>query len=190
MKQYIKLSQYAKLKSVTYTTAWNHFNANKIEGAYKDSSGSIFVPTQNEINYKNCAVYARVSSNEMKDNLVRQKERVEEFANSNGYDIICSYKEIASGMNDNRKQLNKILDRDDWNTLIVENKDRLTRFGFNYIKKLLEKNNKKIVLLNETNNKKEDLMVDLISIIYSFSARMYGLRRKKKKEDIKKFIES
>ena len=48
---------------------------------------------------------------------------------------------------------------------------------------------KKIIVLNNTQDDKEDLMKDLVSVIYSFSARMYGLRRKKNKEDIIKFIE-
>lgn len=63
-------------------------------------------------------------------------------------------------------------------------KDRLTRFWFNYIKTLCESKGKKIIVTNASENDKEDLMKDLISIIYSFSARMYGLRRKKNKQDI------
>ena len=107
----------------------------------------------------------------------------------NNLDVIDSYKEIASGMNDNRPILNKILQRTDWDILLVENKDRLTRFGFNYIKTMLETQGKKIFVVNNTEDDKEDLMKDLISVIYSFSARMYGLRRKKTKEEIIKFIE-
>lgn len=98
----------------------------------------------------------------------------------NKFNVIDSYKEIASGMNDNRTILNKILQRNDWDVLLVENKDRLTRFGFNYIKTLLETQGKKILVVNNTDDNKEDLMKDLVSVIYSFSARMYGLRRKKK----------
>lgn len=97
----------------------------------------------------------------------------------NKFNVIDSYKEIASGMNDNRTILNKILQRNDWDVLLVENKDRLTRFGFNYIKTLLETQGKKILVVNNTDDNKEDLMKDLVSVIYSFSARMYGLRRKK-----------
>lgn len=64
-----------------------------------------------------------------------------------------------------------------------------TNFGFNYIETLLNINNKKIIVVNRTDDDKTDLMQDLISIIYSFSARMYGLRKKKNKEDIIKFLE-
>jgi len=188
-QRYIKLSEYAKNKSITYRTAWGHFKNNKIKGAYKDEMSNILVPLSNDTDYSKCACYARVSSNNMKDNLLRQQERLNTFANANGYEITKSVKEIASGMNDNRKKLNKLLNDDSWNTLIVEHKDRLTRFGFNYIKLLLESKNKKILVINESNEDKTDLMEDLISIIYSFSARMYGLRRKKNKTEIINFLE-
>jgi putative resolvase len=100
-----------------------------------------------------------------------------EFANANGYIIKKEYKEIASGMNDNRKILNKILNNQDNKVIIVENKDRLTRFGFNYIKNLLELQDRFIIVVNENNSPDEDLMKDLISIITSFCCRLYGMRR-------------
>lgn len=187
-QKYIKLSEYASNKSITYRTAWSHFKNGKIEGAYKDETGNILVPITNRFDYSKCICYSRVSSNSMKDNLIRQQNRLEEFASANGYEIIKSVKEIASGMNDNRPKLIKILMDDSWNTLIVEHKDRLTRFGFNYIKMLLESKGKRIIVINQTNEDKSDLMEDLVSIIYSFSARMYGLRRKKNKESIIKFL--
>ena len=190
-QRYIKLSEYARNKSITYTTAWNHFKKGLIEGAYKDNTGHVLIPIKSvsKIDYDLVALYARVSSNSMKDNLTRQQERLENYASSNGYTITKSVKEIASGMNDNRKKLQKLFSDDSWNTLIIENKDRLTRFGFNYIKQLLELRNKKIIVINQTNDDKTDLMADMISIIYSFSARMYGLRRKKNKKDIINFLE-
>lgn len=187
-KKFIKLSEYAKNKSVTYRTAWRHFKEGKIEGAYKDKYNSIYVPINKHIDYKQCVCYARVSSSKMKDNLIRQQKRLEEFASSNDYNIYKSVKEVGSGMNDNRQKLIKLLMDDNWNTLIVEHKDRLTRFGFNYIKMLLESKNKRIIVINESNEDKNDLMEDLVSIIYSFSARMYGLRRNKNKESIIKFL--
>jgi predicted site-specific integrase-resolvase len=54
---------------------------------------------------------------------------------------------------------------------------------------LLNLQNKKIIVVNQTNDDKTDLINDLVSIIYSFSARIYGLRRKKNKEEIIKFLE-
>lgn len=190
MQSYIKLSEYARKKSITYKTAWNHFKSGLIEGAFLDNSKHVLIPIINENKVNNAVIYARVSSNDRKDSLISQQKRLEEFAVLKNYNIVGSYKEIASGMNDNRKILNKILSDDSWNVIIIENKDRLTRFGFNYIKQLLNKNNKDIIVVNITDDDKQDLMKDLISIIYSFSARLYGLRRKKNKEEIINFIKS
>lgn len=190
LQKYIKLSEYAKLKGITYQTAHRHYQKGFIPGAYQDAADSIYVPVTNQNNYNDVATYRLVSSNEMKDNLIRQDERLREYAIRNNYNIIKSVKEICSGMNDCRPKLMSLLTDNTWNTLIIENKDRLTRFGFNYIKTLLETLNKKLIVINESDDDKSSLMEDLISIIYSFSDRMYGLRRQKKKEDIIKFIES
>jgi predicted site-specific integrase-resolvase len=190
MDKYIKLSEYAKKRSITYRTAWTHFKMGKISGSFKDDLGNIFIPDFDTTDYTLCACYSRVYSNEMKENLIRQQDRLEEFASANGFKIVKSVREIGSGMNDSRYKLIDLLNDDSWNTLIIEHKDRLTRFGFNYIETLLNKSGKKILVINKSNEDKNDLMQDLISIIYSFSARIYGLRRKKKKEDIKNFIES
>lgn len=186
----MKLSDYAKMKSVTYRTAWNWFIKGKLPKAYKDEFGHVYIKMDDETRNNKTIVYARVSSNERRKSLLEQQARLENYATMNNLDLIDSYKEIASGMNDSRPILNKILERDDWDVLLVENKDRLTRFGFNYIKTLCETKGKKILVTNTTEDDKEDLMKDLISIIYSFSARMYGLRRRKNKEEIIKFIES
>ena len=187
----VKLSEYAKIKRITYKAAWNRFKEGRLDGALQDEFNRIYVKMgDEETKGKNAVIYARVSSNEQKASLLQQQARLENYAKLNGLDIVDSYKEIASGINDNRPVLSKILQRDVWDILLVENKDRLTRFGFNYIKTLCESKGKTILVTNQDEDDKEGLMKDLISIFYSFSARMYGLRRRKKKEEIKKFIES
>ena len=64
-----------------------------------------------------------------------------------------------------------------------EHKDRLTRVGFNYIKVLLNSQGKDVEIINEAREEKEDLMQDFISIITSFCARIYGMRRQKRKTE-------
>lgn len=174
-----KLREYAQLKSLTYRTLWNKFKDGKLPNAYKDEFGHIYVRQNTDENKGKTIIYARVSSNDSKNSLNEQQARLENYAKINNLDVIDSYKEIASGMNDNRTILNKILKRTDWDILLVENKDRLARFGFDYIQTLLETQGKKILVVNNSEDDKEDLMKDLVSVIYSFSARMYGLRRKK-----------
>jgi len=132
---------------------------------------------------KKVAIYARVSSNENKTNLESQADRLKEFAIAKGYTITHIVKEVGSGVNDNRKKLLKLLQKSDYGILLVEHKDRLTRFGFAYIKTLLEDKGVRVEVVNEAEDETSDLMKDLISIIYSFSARMYGLRRSKRKTE-------
>jgi predicted site-specific integrase-resolvase len=174
----MKLSQYAKLKGVSYRTAWNWFKNDKIPNAEQIHSGTIVVnsniiiPTQN-----NVVIYARVSSYQQKEDLIRQIERLNAFAAANGFIVEKVIKEIASGMNDNRTILNKILLNPNFSTILVENKDGLTRFGFNYIQNLLSIQDRKIIVINESKSTDDDLLKDLISIITSFCCRIYGIRR-------------
>jgi predicted site-specific integrase-resolvase len=183
----IKLSEYAKLHGVTYRTVWNKFKAGKIPNAYKDEFGNILVKIENlKENLKlsnKVAIYARVSSNENKSNLDSQANRLKEYAIAKGYMITHIVKEVGSGVNDNRKKLLKLLQKNDYGILLVEHKDRLTRFGFSYIETLLEDKGIKVEVINEAEDETSDLIQDLISIIYSFSARMYGLRRSKRKTE-------
>lgn len=188
MEQYMKLSDYARQKSVTYTTAWNHFRKGLIVGAQKDASGHVLVPIPKVDINTQAVLYARVSAHQMKDNLLRQQERLEEFAHQRGFNIVKSVKEIGSGMNDTRPKLSALLTQDDWGTLIVEHRDRLTRFGFNHLQLLLEKQGKTILVVNPNGDERQDLLQDLVSVVYSFSAKLYGLRKQKKKEDIIEFL--
>jgi putative resolvase len=187
-----KLRDYAKKFNVCYRTAWNRYNKGLIDGAFKDKMGNILIPVKELDNNKfiNAAIYARVSNNSAKDNLDRQMERLVDFTTKNGFTIKYEVKEIASGMNDSRHKLCKLLAKNDWDILVVENKDRLTRFGFNYIELLLKTKGKEIIVVNETNkDTKEDLISDLVSIVYSFTARIYGLRKGRSKgETIKNII--
>ena len=119
-------------------------------------------------------MYARTSSSQNKDLIENQAKRLEAYAIAKGYKIRQIVKEFSSGLNDERKQLTKILQENKYDKIIVEHKDRLTRFGFNWIQ-LLTGN--RIEVINEAKEKDEDIMKDLISIIYCFSARIYGLKR-------------
>ena len=141
-------------------------------------------------------IYARVSTTKQKEDLNRQIEMVKGYAISNGYKIEKIFKDIASGMNENRTEFNLLL-RDVFNgnvdTVFVSYKDRLTRFGFDYFKHIFEEFGTKIVVLDELEETNSDFQTeltnDLISIIHHFSMKLYSNRRKKLKE-IEKIIES
>lgn len=179
----MKLSTYAKELGISYRTAWKWFKEGKIKNAYKTESGTIIVPERAMDKPDYIITYARVSSSENKKNLETQSERLQEFCMANGWIIKENVKEVGSGINDKRKKLEKILNNDEITKIVVEHKDRLTRFGFNYLEILLDKRGCKIIVINVTDSDKNDLMQDLISIITSFTARYYGLRRSKRKTE-------
>lgn len=175
----IKLSQYAKLNQITYKTAHHWYKNDLIKEKIEVSpSGSIFVllDDNNTNDEKPVYIYARVSSHNKKDDLERQIQRCKAFCENSGIVVNKIYKEVGSGMNDSRKQLVNLLDKP-IGTIVVEHKDRLTRFGFNYINNLYSKLGGKILVINKDEFEEADLMKDLISVITSFCCRLYGMRK-------------
>jgi predicted site-specific integrase-resolvase len=177
----MKLSAYAKKLGISYRTAHRLWKAGELD-AYQLPTGTVIVKEQSNPLHK-VAVYARVSSAEMKGNLDSQAERLVQYCEAKGYQISQVVKEIASGVNDHRPKFLALLADTSITMIVVEHKDRATRFGFHYIETLLEKQGRQIEVVNLAENGQEDLMSDLVSIIYSFSARLYGQRRAKRKTD-------
>lgn len=182
----MKLAAWAKQQGVSYITAWRWFQAGKISGAFQMDTGTILVPDPVAGERADrVLVYARVSNRERKASLDTQAERCVAFANARGLSVDKVYKEIASGMNDTRQELWRALNSKP-TVLIVENRDRLTRFGFVYLERLLAAQGCEVMVLNQSGQDEEDLLRDLTSVIYSFCARLYGRRRAKNKlKDIK-----
>ena len=187
----MKLSKFAEIKGITYKTAYKWFKQGLIKNSYQMSNGTIIVDEFTDVvENPKIFIYCRVSNHSRKAEMEYQVDRCVDYCKNKGYSIDKIYKEIASGMNDNRKELWKMLNSSP-NVIVVEHKDRLTRFGFNYIDKLLNKINCKIDVMNKDSEDEKDLFKDLVAIITSFCCRLYGLRRglnkaKKLKEEINK----
>jgi len=179
----MKLSDYAKKLGISYKTAWRYFKQGNLD-AYQTHTGTIIVEDDIPEDRKmKAAIYCRVSSSENKDNLERQKQRLLDYCSAKGYKVEKIITEIGSGINDNRKQWINLLKDKTINIIVVEHKDRFTRFGFNAYKVLLNNEKRNIEVINVANNEKEDLLQDLVSIITSFCARIYGPRRSKRKTE-------
>jgi len=98
--------------------------------------------------------------------------------------------ELASGLNDHRPKLMKLLTDLSSGVILIEHRDRLTRFGFNYIDQLLQVQGRKLEVIfpSETDN---DLVDDFIAVITSMASRLYGRRTAKHRaEKIKQCVES
>ncbi|MBA3532370.1 MAG: IS607 family transposase [Ardenticatenales bacterium] len=178
----MKLSDYAREVGVSYHTAWRWYKAGKLRG-YQMDTGTIIVTEsvgEERATPTRVAVYARVSSHEMKENLERQAQRLTDYCAAKGWQVHRVVKEIGSGVNDTRPLFQKLLADESLSIIVVEHKDRATRFGFAYLETLLALQGRRIEVINLAENGREDLLQDLVSIIYSFSARLYGQRRGKR----------
>lgn len=130
-------------------------------------------------------IYARVSTRNQADDLNNQVSFLREFCNSRGMIVDYVIDDFGSGLNYNRKRWNELLDRvmqQEVKTIVISNKDRFVRFGFDWFEKFCMKFNTKILVVNnEELSPKEELVQDIVSILHVFSCRLYGLRKYKKK---------
>ncbi|SRR5258708_2169533 len=181
----MKLSDYAKQQGVRYETAWRWFRDGKIKGR-RIGAHTILIeedrPSPAPL-VQNVAVYARVSSAENKTNLDSQAQRLVGYCAAKGYQVSKVVKEIGSGINDARPKFLALLADQSVGCIVVEHKDRATRFGFRYLETLLHTQGRTLEVVNQAENSTEDLLADLTAIIYSFCARLYGQRRAKRKTE-------
>ena len=145
------------------------------------------IQTENDI--RDTVIYARVSTRNQKDDLQNQVEFLKQFCNAKGIIVNQCVEDFGSGLNYNRKKWNRLLDEVMANkikTIVISNKERFIRFGYDWFEKFCEKFNTKIIIVNnETLSPNEELVQDIISILHVFSCRLYGLRKYKNqiKED-------
>lgn len=146
------------------------------------------IRTDNDI--RDTVIYARVSTKKQKDDLHNQVEFLKQFCNAKGIIVDQCIKDFGSGLNYNRKKWNKLLEEVMENkikTIIISDKDRFIRFGYDWFEKFCEKFNTEIIIVNnESFSPNEELIQDIISILHVFSYKLYGLMKYKnqiKKDD-------
>lgn len=176
----MKLSDYAKKVGVTYKTAYRWFKAGKLRG-YQMDTGTIIVTEDKPAVVQRTAVYVRVSSSENRANLDTQAEQLVRYCQAKGYQIHRVVKEVGSGVNDGRQKFLALLTDKEITRIVVEHKDRATRFGFRYIEALLEQQGREIEVVNLAEDEREGLLDDLVAVIHSFCVRLYGQRRGQRK---------
>ena len=140
-------------------------------------------------------VYARVSTAKQKADLEKQVEVLANFCNKNGVKVNKTYKDVASGINFDRKQfkvlLNEILDFK-VGKLYITYKDRLSRISFDMFKRLFSEFGCEVIVINDTDEKTDETEIfeEIISMLHCFSMRMYSRRRKRKLELIKEDLKN
>ncbi|TMC39196.1 MAG: IS607 family transposase [Chloroflexi bacterium] len=185
----MRLSVYAKKTGVTYKTAFRWWKAGKLD-AYQMDTGTIIVrEPATSAEQLQVALYARVSSADQKEDLERQMQRLKDYAASKGYQVTKMVSEQASGLNDRRPKLMKLLTDASVGIVVIEHRDRLTRFGFNYIEQLMQMQGRRLEVIfpSDTDN---DLVDDFIAVITSMASRISGRRTSKRRaEKIKQCVE-
>lgn len=154
------------------------------------------VPKINKNDLVKVACYARVSSHEQKTkgDLERQAGRILTYCSEKGYHVVKSYEEVGSGMSDTRpklQQLFRLVSEHKIDKVIIEHKDRLTRFNFNFLLQFFQSYEVEIEWVGEILGAKsyeQELVEDMLTLMSSFSNKIYGKRsaenRKKKKEEV------
>lgn len=176
----MKLSIWAKKQGVSYKTAWRWFKDGNLPVPAKQTSSGTILVQEEIVNPNQVAIYARVSSSDQKNDLDKQVSRLVLFANSQNLVITKTVVEIGSALNGHRPKLKKLLLDSNVKIILVEHNDRLVRFGFEYLESTLASQNRKIVVVDQS-ELKDDLVQDMIEVLTSFCARLYGRRAAKNK---------
>lgn len=176
----MKLADWARKQGISYRTAHRWFKAGTLPVNSKQMpTGTILVDVlDNPKKTNNIAIYARVSSSGQKQDLERQLGRLVAYASLNKITIVKSVSEIGSGLNGKRKKLLKLLGDTSIDGILVEHKDRLARFGVDYFEALLAASGRKLLVANES-EMKDDLVQDMVDLLTSMCARLYGRRSAK-----------
>ena len=119
--------------------------------------------------------YARVSSHEQKPQLELQANRLWAYAGQNGLKLDRVVSEIASGLNDRRPKLLKLLSDPQVGTIIVEHRDRLARFGVGTVNAMLEARGGKLIVIDDA-ELADDLVRDMTEVLTCMCARLYVRR--------------
>lgn len=183
-KDWITSKEFRKITKISSQHLYALKKSNKVE--FKQLFDKTFLYKRpvdiNKELLNEVAIYARVSTPKQKTDLENQISILKEYATSKGYIIKYVFSDIASGMNENRKSLNELIDKvisGDIKFIVISHKDRLTRFGYDYLENLFAKFGCSIIQVDLTEERsfQEELTQDLIAIIHHFSMKFYGKRK-------------
>jgi putative resolvase len=172
-----KLSDWAKENGVHYRTAmvWLHNGTLPVQVTKTPGGHYRVVDAPLQVTEGKSILYGRVSSHDQKADLVRQLERLRSFASGLGLQEVEAVEEVGSGLNGKRPKLLKLLADPAVTRIVVEHRDRLARFGVEYIEAALQAQGRSVVVA-EAGEQKLDLVQDFIDVVTSMCARIYGRR--------------
>jgi excisionase family DNA binding protein len=192
-ERYLTTKEFAKLLGVSRVTVikWikkGRIVAYSVHGKWRIPYSEVERVLRGVQRVKRIAIYARVSSNTQKNDLERQVESLKLWVSKNfqnaEYAVVM---DIASGLNEDRRGLRKLIEmakRGEIQAIVVAYRDRLTRFGFEYLKTLFNILGVDVYIAFQEESKDyvQELVEDFIEIVTSFASRIYGKRSKRYKE--------
>lgn len=198
IKNSYKTGEVAKMLNVTNRTIQNYDETGKLKVhrtennrrcilrddliEFLDRHGLLFDDTNKE---KIDVIYARVSSHDQQKHGDLDRQALFLVENVSGLINPLILKEVGSGLNDNRKQLQKLIKmvcNNEVNNVYITYKDRLTRFGYRYLETVFSAHGVQIIIVKDelvSKTVQEELVEDMMSLIASFSGKLYGLRSRK-----------
>jgi len=137
-------------------------------------------------------IYARVSSSDQRSDLERQIQYLTQYCTAKGYRVVDVLSDAASGLNTERRGLLKLFSyvvNRQVDVVVVAYRDRLTRFGFEYLEYFFKQYGARIEVVygEEPKDAYQELVEDLIAIVSSFAGKLYGLRSHRKKQLVEGF---
>jgi excisionase family DNA binding protein len=180
----LRTSLYAVSLGISLSTLYRWLKSGKIPEPERTFGNHRRFLIENKPNNRSTVIYARVSSAGQKADLERQIN----FLKSYTKDLpnVITISDIGSGLNFKKPGFTKLLKlivNREVDTLIVQNKDRLSRFGVSLIEVIANLYGTKLKIVNQTENTFEaNLVADLLALIASFSGSVYGKRSHKNKE--------
>lgn len=192
MERLLRPKEACQLLGISYSTLLRWIREGKVR-AVKTEGGRYRIPYSEVRRYlegrgegTRTVIYARVSSAGQKEDLERQVDYLTSYAAAKGYRVVDVIEDVASGLNTRRKgllKLFKLVENKSVDVVLITYKDRLTRFGFEYLEELFSAMSVRIEVIfgEESEDAKQELVEDLISVVTSFAGKIYGARSRKKK---------
>lgn len=175
----MKLADWARSQGVDYKTAYRWFRDGILPiPSVQLPTGTILVTPAAASARAGTAVYGRVSSLGHKKDLERQVSRLVEHATRGKLAVTRIVKEVGSGLNGHRRKLMALLKDPEIGIIVVERRDRLARFGSEYIEAALRSAGRRILIV-DSGETKDDLVRDMLDLLTSLCGRLYGKRSAK-----------
>ena len=173
--EWVKLAEWARSFGVHPQTAYRWFREDRMPvPARRLPSGTIIVELPDNTDGR-AVVYVRVSSHDQRTDLEAQAGRVTAWCATHGIRVDEVVSEVGSGMNGRRAKLARLLRDPEVQTIVVEHRDRVARFGVEHLQAALAATGRRIMVV-DTSETTDDLVRDMVEVLTSMCARLYGRR--------------